>query len=450
MANSKIYAGGLPAFSDSTRLRLFLGTMLYLAQGFPQGVIFYALPTWLAVNGASAGEIGTVAAAATLPWSLKFLMGGFVDRYAYLAMGRRRGWLIGAQLVVVFIFVSFAIIQPDPSQTLLIAVLVCALSSATATQDIALDALVIDLTPEEELGRLNGFMFGGKLLGIAGGTAFTALLIESFSLQVAMIGSLAFFMIPAVTAILIRERPGEKILPWTNGKASPEALSASPDAWIPLLKTAFAAMMRRDVLIVLALLAIYGAHQTVMDSSSALFAANVMDWGETRFSSLIAISNVGSAVICLTIGGWLVDRLGPKRMALISGFGAAAIISSLVFSKEAWGSDTFFTIWYLAASLAILQFYLAMLVLAMRVTDQAAAAINFNILMGGFAMGGTLSGLSLGAIEAFGGMGALFTAAAVLLAISTSCAIFLSRALGPVGETGGDSGDGEVPVAALP
>ena len=34
----------LPAFTDDRRLRLFLGTQLYLAQGFPQGVVFYAIP----------------------------------------------------------------------------------------------------------------------------------------------------------------------------------------------------------------------------------------------------------------------------------------------------------------------------------------------------------------------------------------------------------------------
>ncbi|MEP5938519.1 MAG: MFS transporter [Erythrobacter sp.] len=450
MALQKIGSGALPAFTDGTRLRLFLGTMLYLAQGFPQGVLFYALPTWLAVNGASAAELGMIASAALLPWSFKFLMGGFVDRYAYLAMGRRRGWLVGAQFVIVAVFLIFAAVQPTPDATALIAGLAFALSSATATQDIALDALVIDLTPEKELGRLNGFMFGGKLLGIAGGTAFTAFLIEHYSIRTAMIGSLVFFMIPAITALLIRERPGEKLLPWTSGVASAEAIATSPDKWLPLLKTALKSMMRRDVLIVLALLSLYGVHQQIMDNSSALFAANVMGWGETRFTSLIAMVNIGSAVLCLTVGGWMVDKFGPKLMALISGFSAAAIIGVLAVNRELWGQETFFVIWYVSASVAILQFYLAMLVLAMRVTDQAAAAINFNILMGCFALGSTLGGASLGVIDAIGGLGALFGAAAILLALSAACAIFLSKALGPSNSIGGEPDDNEIPVAALP
>ena len=450
VALQKIGSGALPAFTDSKRLRLFLGTMLYLAQGFPQGVLFYALPTWLAVNGTSAGELGMVASAALLPWTFKFLMGGFVDRYAYLAMGRRRGWLVGAQFVIVGVFLAFAALQPAPDATMLIAALAFALSSATATQDIALDALVIDLTPEEELGRLNGFMFGGKLLGIAGGTAFTAYLIEHYSISTAMIGSLVFFMIPAITALLIRERPGEKLLPWTSGEASAEAMAASPDEWLPLLKSAFASMMRRDVLVVLALLAIYGMHQQILDNTSALFAANVMGWGETRYTSLIAMVNIGSAVLCLTVGGWLVDKFGPKLMALVSGFTAAALIAALIVYREIWGDDTLFIAWFVTANVAILQFYLAMLVLAMRVTDQAAAAINFNILMGCFALGATLGGASLGAIDAMGGLPALFTAAAILLALSAACAIFLSKALGPARAFAIKPDKDDIPVAALP
>lgn len=422
----------LPAFTDSPRLRLFLGTMLYLAQGFPQGVLFYALPSWLAVNGQPAAAVGLVASATLLPWSFKFLIGGFVDRYSYHAMGRRRSWLVGAQIAIIALFLSFAASQPDPGATVLIAGLAFGLSSATAIQDIALDALVIDLTPKEELGRLNSFMFGGKLLGIAGGTAFTAFLIESYSIQVAMIGSLIFFMIPALTALLIRERPGEKLLPWTKGTVSAEALAVSHDNWWRLLKTAFSSLVRADVLVVVALMAIYGFHQQIFDSSSALFAANEMGWGETRFSGLIASVNIGSAILCLSFAGWLIDRIGPKMMALISGFVGALVISILVFGKFIWGADALFTAWYVSASLAIVLFYLAMLVLAMRVTDQAAAAINFNVLMAGFAMGGTLGGSALGTIDGWGRFEALFGVAAGVLALSASCALFLSRALGPV------------------
>jgi len=160
--------------------------------------------------------------------------------------------------------------------------------------------------------------------------------------------------------------------------------------------------------------------------------------------------NVVSAGLCLTLAGWLVDRFGPKTIALASGLAGAGVIAILIVTKDIWGNDSLFTAWYVATTLIILLFYLAMLVLAMRVTDQAAAAINFNILMAGFAMGGTIAGASLGFIDAWGGLEALIGVAAAMLAVSASCAIFLTHALGPVAEIGRERGHEEVPVAALP
>lgn len=46
-------AWSILAFADSSKLRLLLGTLLYLALGFPQGIFFYALPAWLVSNDQS-------------------------------------------------------------------------------------------------------------------------------------------------------------------------------------------------------------------------------------------------------------------------------------------------------------------------------------------------------------------------------------------------------------
>lgn len=63
----------IPAFAEGGRVRLVLGTLLYLAQGFPQGIVFYAIPTWLAAKGQSAVVVGAAASAASLPWMIKFM-----------------------------------------------------------------------------------------------------------------------------------------------------------------------------------------------------------------------------------------------------------------------------------------------------------------------------------------------------------------------------------------
>ena len=85
-----------PWILDSSRgLRLSSIFILYVAQGIPIGLFWYAIPAWMTANGADAADIAWVLGLTALPWSLKFFNGFIMDRYAFLPMGRRRGWILG-------------------------------------------------------------------------------------------------------------------------------------------------------------------------------------------------------------------------------------------------------------------------------------------------------------------------------------------------------------------
>ncbi len=410
-----------------------MGTLLYLAQGIPQGLLFYAIPAWLAVNGQSAASIGAVVAAAALPWSLKFIMGGIVDRYTFLPMGRRRAWLIGAQVVIVITATLFALRNPSPEDMPVIIGFIFLLSCFTALQDVALDAMVIDLTPEAEIGQINGFMFGGKLVGIAMGSALTAYFLEHFNLPVAIAVTMVLFSIPAVSAILIRERPGERYLPWSKGTASKESIAVKPHSWWPLLRDSLRSILRRDPLFVIALSIIYGIHQGIFDASMPLFTANELGWGETRFSAMSGSVNIVLAILSLTVGGWATDRYGPGRLALISGICSALIMALLLFLDQFWQNDTLFTIWYVANRIVTILFYLCMLTLGMRVCEAHVAATTFTLIMASMAVGMAIGSGSLGWLEQIGGFYAMFFAASIIVLFSASMAIGLShKASGPI------------------
>ncbi|MEQ9452470.1 MAG: hypothetical protein RJQ07_12880 [Pseudomonadales bacterium] len=72
----------MTTLSQNSTLRYVCFFLLYFAQGVPIGLWTIAIPSWLAVNGASAGEIGGFIGLVMLPWALfKLFYGVFMDRY---------------------------------------------------------------------------------------------------------------------------------------------------------------------------------------------------------------------------------------------------------------------------------------------------------------------------------------------------------------------------------
>jgi PAT family beta-lactamase induction signal transducer AmpG len=80
-----------------SRILTFSG--LYAAQGIPEGITYYAIPAWLAMNGKTPMEIASFVAVIAIPWAFKILIAPLMDRYTILSMGRKRPWVILGQLV---------------------------------------------------------------------------------------------------------------------------------------------------------------------------------------------------------------------------------------------------------------------------------------------------------------------------------------------------------------
>ena len=420
----------IPAFADSSKLRLLLGTLLYLAQGFPQGIFFYALPAWLVANDQSTEVVAMAVAAASLPWSFKFLAGLMMDRVSWLPMGRRRPWLVGSQTGILATLAAVSILDPSPGQTALIIAIILALSILTAVQDVALDALVVDLTPDEEMGRMNGFMFAGKVFGIAGGMAITSYLLEYHGLAMAMIGMAVFFVIPAGAALVIREREGEKLLPWTRGKRSPD-LVIKADNWIAILSAALRNLIKPQSLMVVLVLLTFGIHQNLNETTNSLFAIRQLGWTQSEFANLGAIFNVAMGIFCFLVGGRLVDHYGPKRIAFWSGIVAFPAMGWYLVDPALWNDSLTFIVWIALKTVPIFLFYLANLVLAMRVTAQEVAATSFAVFMAFPTFGFTIASAILPGLEDWGGYQAMFGTSAAFVLLAGLITLFLKEKPGP-------------------
>ena len=100
----------VPALSENSFLRYITFSVLYMAQGIPEGILYYAIPAWLAINGKNPAEIGSYVAVIALPWSFKIVNAPIMDRFTYLPMGRRRPWVLFGQFGLVASFLSMSLI----------------------------------------------------------------------------------------------------------------------------------------------------------------------------------------------------------------------------------------------------------------------------------------------------------------------------------------------------
>ncbi len=134
----------------------------------------------MAKQGVSPAVIGSFIAITILPWSLKLINGPIMDRWSFLPMGRRRPWVLVAQAGMVTSSVAIAMLPDRLGHMAWLTALGFLLNFFTAFQDVAVDGMAIEIVPVDQQPRANGFMWGGKTVGIAAATAGGAWTINTY------------------------------------------------------------------------------------------------------------------------------------------------------------------------------------------------------------------------------------------------------------------------------
>jgi MFS transporter, PAT family, beta-lactamase induction signal transducer AmpG len=123
-----------------------LASILYFSQGFPAGVVTETVNLYLSFSNVSLPKIGLIGSVGIL-WTIKFLWAPIVD-----AIATYRAWIFGALVVLAGATAALGMTEPA-SQAFVVALVI--LAFASATQDIAIDALAIRMTPSNLLGLIN-------------------------------------------------------------------------------------------------------------------------------------------------------------------------------------------------------------------------------------------------------------------------------------------------------
>jgi len=139
--------------------------LLGFAGGLPQPLIDATLATWLIDAGWNKSDV-VLFGWVTLPLTLKVLWAPVVDRLVPPFLGRRRGWLVLMQVVILIGLVVLAFSDPlGPSWILLVPALLVAF--AAATQDLAANGYTCDALPKDRLPEGAGVWVWGYRMAMA-------------------------------------------------------------------------------------------------------------------------------------------------------------------------------------------------------------------------------------------------------------------------------------------
>lgn len=130
--------------------RMFVVLLLGFASGLPISLIGSTLQAWMKDARVDLTLIGLFSLVG-LPYSLKFIWAPFMDRYVPPFLGRRRGWILVTQILLILGLSGMAISEPSLSLQF-IAGLALLVAFASASQDIVIDAYKIEVLDPEEFG----------------------------------------------------------------------------------------------------------------------------------------------------------------------------------------------------------------------------------------------------------------------------------------------------------
>jgi PAT family beta-lactamase induction signal transducer AmpG len=300
------------------------------ASGLPWPLSGLTLRQWLTEGHASLVLIGLTGSLG-LSYSLKFLWAPALDRdppAPFARLGRRRGWLMLVQPLLIALCVSLAMGNPVSGVRGLLAV-AGGIAFLSATQDTAIDAWRIESFSVAQQGvALAAYIWGYRIAVLAGGAGVLGLA-SALGWHRALLVAAALGLVGVAATLLASEPPVRAARPQAGGV-------------LPFLRAAYLAPLR-DFLRRRGAVAILG-YVVLFKLGEAM--ANVMltpfyhALGFNR--AQVAVASGPASMVALILGyaggSWAISRLGLGRALILTGFAQMGVMAAYLLLAVSFGN----------------------------------------------------------------------------------------------------------------
>jgi len=345
--------------------RILLVTILYLTEGAPIGFIWWAMPTLLRQQNVAIESITSLTAILILPWIFKFIWAPLVDSLRNEKRGYKF-WIFISQLFMGLALVPLIFVSPQ-NNFFLWGLFLFIHSFAAATQDVSIDALVINVIAKNERGKLNGFMNAGMLIGrslFGGGTLILAYEL-GLNYLLGLIAVIIFFVMLILVLVKEPALPIKSKNQFETFKQNISIAFKSKNTWLAILFALTSA-----------------AAFEVAGGLAGPFLTDLKISQET-IGVFFALPVVLAMFVGGLIGGYISDKVNRKSAVrmFLSGFVVTIIIISVYNFVEPLIDDVIFLSTYTAMYFFVGLFTSSSYALFMDLTNPKIGGTQFSTYM---------------------------------------------------------------------
>jgi PAT family beta-lactamase induction signal transducer AmpG len=328
----------LDAMAVYFKPRVLIVMFLGFSSGLPLALSGATLLVWMRESGVDLGTIGLFALVGT-PYTVKFLWAPLTDALDIPLLshwlGRRRGWLVFTQILLMAAIVFLGSCDPATAPGL-VALGALLVATASATQDIVVDAFRVESLPENEQAAGMASYVAAYRIGMLISTAGALFLVSGFQAygfdkQAAWhwgyVAMAALVLIGTITAMVATEpeRSAQAEAAHASQKPIARVAEAAVGAFKDFLGYEFAFVM-------LAFVVLFKFTDAL---SGAMTAPFVIDLGFTRNEYAAIVKGVGlAALLAGGFAGGFIARAFPLATSLWIG-GILQAAANLAFSALA-------------------------------------------------------------------------------------------------------------------
>lgn len=296
--------------------RMLVTFFLGVSSGIPLLVTGSTLQAWMTDEKVNLAVIGMFSLVG-LPYTVKFLWAPVMDRYVPPFLGRRRGWMLISQILLMLAIGTFSLVRPAESPWI-VAFLASLVSFFSASQDIVVDAYRRELLPDEELGLGSALAVNGYRIGMLISGAFALFLADHIPWHYVYLLLAISLLIGFITTCLAPNAEGQVIPPRTLREAVIEP-------FIDYFKRAGACE-------IMAFILLYKMGDIMAGSMTTPFILK-MGFTKTELAAVVKTFGIFATIAGGLVGGILLIKLGLCKGLWI--FGILQAVSTLSFSALA-------------------------------------------------------------------------------------------------------------------